>query len=345
MGRPGMRWPGACAAACALVACYPNPDQIRNQKEIPTPGTGGATGGAGGTGGARPEAAAGTGGVDAAIDTATDAAPSVRRCAEYAARFCARYTACSPPQAALAFGPESDCRERVQLECDLLELPGVTWPTQACADAFATHPCPDLLRNSDPPACRTQGALAMGAECASLFQCQTRRCAQAPGARCFACVPRSALGEPCGSSVACQDELVCNGKNVCVAPRALTAPCDADNPCLVPLLCRQGTCMPRGGEGAACTTSDDCDIVAGIGCNATTGRCVHYTVTSTCRTNPDGSFEICAARGTCNSMSSTCVPAAADGAPCSDTLGPHCRSPATCKAGTCKLPAPVSCPG
>jgi hypothetical protein len=334
-------------AGLVLAACYPNPEQLRHKPNVPMPGTGGEGGAPGptaGTGGAPPVDAAPA---DALVnDAARETGSPLRRCAEYAMRFCARYTACSAPQSALAFGTEADCRQRVQLECDLLDLPGVIWPTQACADAFATHPCADLLRNSDPLACRTQGTLPPDERCASAFQCQTRRCAQLPGAPCFTCVPRSALGQPCGSSIACQDDLVCNDKKVCVAPRAMGATCDGDSPCLVPLLCRQGACVPRGGEGAACTTSDDCDIVAGIGCNATLGKCVRYTVTpTTCRTNPDGSFELCAGRGTCNPGTLTCVPAAADGAPCSDSLGPHCRSPAACKADRCQLPMPTACPG
>jgi hypothetical protein len=325
--------------AALAAACYPNPDQIRRQSDVPMPGAGG-DGGSGGT----PPGTGGTGGGSPPDAAAAERPPSQRRCADYAARFCARYTACSAPQAALAFGSEPQCRERVQLECDLLELPGVTWPTQQCADAFAAHSCDELLRNADPAPCRQGGALAAGAECASSFQCQTRRCSQFVGARCFTCVERGGPGAPCGSSVACQDDLVCGDRRVCVAPRALGAACDADGPCQVPLLCKQGKCAARGGEGAPCATSDDCDIVAGIGCNAALGKCVRYTVGGTCRTRPDGTFELCAGRGTCDQATLTCVPAAADGAPCSDELGPRCRSPATCKNQRCTLPAPVACP-
>jgi hypothetical protein len=333
-------------ASVALAACYPNPDQLRQKAAGPLPGTGGE-GGSGMSGGAAADAAKGP--VDAAPpDAAVDgngAGSAARRCPEYAVRFCARYRECSPTQAALAFGGDEQCRQRVQLECDLLALPGVTWPTQACADALPTHPCDDLLRNSDPAACRSPGALEENAQCASSFQCQTRRCTQLAGARCFTCLPRASLGGACGSNAGCQDDLVCGDKKVCVAPRALGAVCDADNPCLVPLLCRQGICAKRGGEGTSCSATDDsCDIVAGYGCNRALGKCVRYTVTGTCRTNPDGTFESCAARGTCDGSSSTCVPAAADDAACSDALGPHCLSPATCKNGLCKLPTPTACP-
>jgi hypothetical protein len=322
--------------ALVLGAClYPHADDLRQQPAggiIPGAGTGGSDGTGGAGGSTAPDAAA--------LPDGHPDAPSTRPCADYAASYCQRFRTCSSAQADILFGDR--CVERIQLECELVELPEVTWPTRACVDSFAAQACDQMLRGSYAEACRSPGTLADGATCGSLFQCQSRRCAQLQGAACPSCVPRSQLGEPCSSALSCLDDLVCNDKKVCATPRAGGEPCDPSNPCLSPLLCQAGVCAAPGGVGAPCTGGDDCDSIHGVGCNPTVGKCVPFTVAGTCHTMSDGRFETCRALGTCSM--GACVAAAADGQPCSDTLGPRCLPPATCKAGRCTLPSPVSCP-
>jgi hypothetical protein len=332
---------GLLVASLLLVACYPSPRTLRDQtSKGPIPGGGGSggTAGTGGSGGTMAPSDAGPV-VDAA---ARPDAALTRPCADYAAAYCARFRACSAAQEALFFGDEGLCRQRVTLECALVELPEVTWPTRACVDSLPTLACDEMLRGDYGAACRTAGALDDGTACFSPFQCQSRRCAQRVGDACSSCVPRGQAGDPCSSGLSCQDQLDCNARKACAMPRIAGENCDDDRPCLVPLLCRGGSCVARGGEGAACASAEDCDGARGLGCNPVAGKCVRFTVTTTCRTLSDGTFEACQAAGSCQVATGTCVAAARDGESCSDELGPHCLLPAVCRAGRCTLPA--ACP-
>ena len=59
------------------------------------------------------------------------------------------------------------------------------------------------------------------------------------------------------------------------------------------------------------------------------GKCVGVTLGPMCVLESDGSYVFCGAGATCQ-MNAPCLPAAADGAACSDMNGPACVWPAFC---------------
>jgi hypothetical protein len=273
--------------------------------------------------------------------------PIERRCADYARNFCARFFACAGLDMARLFGTEDRCRTRVKLGCDLVDLPGSNWPSRACADAYLSVSCANFNNNLEPSDCLTPGNFAEGSPCADETQCAGRRCIITQGATCGRCGSKRLTGEPCLSNESCQPGLVCaSGNRLCVAPGATGTACDPNNPCQAQYACRDGACTPRGQDGAPCQAGRDCDAFNGFGCNGGQGQCRKFSVApNTCRTNSDGTFEVCADSGFCKADTNTCVFAAEDGQACSLDQGPSCRLPAACIGGKCVLPEVKSaCP-
>src|SRR5262249_43518878 len=120
-------------------------------------------------------------------------------------------------------------------------------------------------------------------------------------------------------------------------------------PCASPDVCVSGTCAPAQPAGASCPTGGECDIAQGAICEPTTHKCVMVTFAGAGQACGlvGGAIVGCKGGGTCKVTAGmtqgTCQPAAADGAACDVTNGPHCLPPATCDKGLCRLPD-TSCP-
>ena len=330
-----------------VAGCFPDADKLRNgAPPVNNPGTGGVigVGGSTGTGGGM---MAGTGGTPAGTGgspAGTGGSPATggqggggmvrnhaQLCAEFAAVSSEKASACSPFLQAFRYGTKEAQAARLRFNCGLFDLPYVQFPPapfKPCADALAAQPCADWLDGQIPPACLGLGALPVGAGCSTSYQCQSDLCdLQANG--CGKCAAEPGAGQPCYRGI-CAMGLVCNPAKTCVTPGGLGAACDDNAPCRDSLGCNGGKCAALGAAGAACTTNEQCDVYRGVVCGAMNTKCVPVTAGPMCKTNPDGSFMFCAASGTCNQMTGSCAPAAADGAACSDMTGPQCLWPASC---------------
>ncbi len=323
--------------------CYPDSDELYPAEEEDA--------GAGSDGPARdaptlPDGPQGVGdratGEPARFDVLPDVAgdATASRCVQYGEVFCARLSACNPTSLARTYTSDAQCRARNQTFCEIFgTLPGATWPSTACIAGYRSVTCANFFNDDQPPECVSPGTFADGAPCWDETQCQGRRCVFPMGSRCGTCAKRSNAGEPCSSGLHCQYGLHCSDAGRCQRPGLVGAACDANRPCQPTLTCRAGLCAERGRAGAPCTDGDACDFYSGYGCNTTMMRCVLVVVSPTsCRTNTDGTFQVCAANGTCDATR-TCVPAATDGNACAAT-GPNCFFPASCQGGKCGLPVP-----
>jgi hypothetical protein len=318
-----------------LVSCFPDADKLRKgggTGPVNT-GTGGGTsvGGAGGglagAGGAGGNLA-GTGGAAGGAGGAVG--NRAQLCNELAVATAAKAHECTPFLQALRYGSQAAQAARIRLNCNIYELPSVRFPPspfQPCAEALAAQACSDWIDGAFPGACLGSGELAVGATCASGFQCQSDLC-DIPAMGCGKCATLPGAGQPCYEGF-CAAGLVCNMAGSCVAPGRAGATCDANSPCAASLGCHLGKCGTLGAPGAPCTNFDECDIYHGSFCPTMGTRCVAVVVGPTCMNNPDGSRGACGAGGTCRT-DGTCVPAAPDGAACSAESGPNCTWPAQC---------------
>jgi hypothetical protein len=294
-----------------------------------SPGTGGMTA-TGGTGGG----AGGAGGMSMPMMTRAQA------CTEYAQAYAAKANACAPFLTVLNYGSQAAHATRLQYACNLVDLPGVTFPPipfKPCADGIAAQSCDDWFDGVTPPGCAGVGLVADGGSCSSGYQCASAYCSL-PTTGCGRCARAPGLNEQCVEGQ-CPNGLICNGSSYCVVPGARGARCSADAPCRPSLGCRSGFCAPRADVGANCFTLDDCNFPHAALCNTNIGRCVQVTTGSMCRVNPDYSVVACSASYFCR-PDGGCVAPAADGAACSDQTGPSCLTPARCVDGRCKLYVP-----
>jgi len=113
----------------------------------------------------------------------------------------------------------------------------------ACAQAWESHPCPDVFNNR-PPACAISGSLADGAPCAFNNQCGGGYCAS-PGKdpqhpACGTCGQRAPSGGVCQAYDSCQyDEECRSGRCTKLPPSGLPAGavCERFGDCLYPNYC------------------------------------------------------------------------------------------------------------
>lgn len=84
------------------------------------------------------------------------------------------------------------------------------------------------------------------------------------------CAPQRKLGAACGSPAECWSSMCIDG--LCSRGRQVGQACQLDAPCQFELMCTDGTCVKRPGNGEACV-----DLCAGSAfCNE--GTCVDFTV-------------------------------------------------------------------
>lgn len=337
-----------CLFCAFVVGCFPNPDEIRAPEggggtaglggSSGTGGTGG-TGGAGGVGGVGGMGGAGgAGGVSGAGGAGgTGGAGGARAaaCQEYAGTYCSRFKACWPLGLGYNYGTEEKCVERQRLGCEVYNFPDLDWPNAACITGWRTMGCDEFNSDMTPVACDTAGPRASGQTCSFGDQCKSGRCVFPDGKDCGTCEDRVGEGQPCISNTSCKHGLVCANNDRCVALGAANAACDTNRPCMSHLRCAGGTCIPRGTLGAKCTDDEECNIYLGLAC--VQSACVKLVAAANCAANADGTFNICQSRGVCNSSTSSCTPAPADGQPCTED-GPDCLFPASCENGKCTVP-------
>jgi hypothetical protein len=306
---------------------------------------------------------------------------ATQACEAYARANCARQQACSNGfLITRVYADLATCEQRTRDGCVASLAANGTGQTpanvQACAAAFPTVACADLLNGDNlPAACATPvGRLAMGAACRYAAQCQSSFCAVPTGTNCGTCGPRPSAGAPCngpGAPVGCGGGgLSCVGETAtapgtCLALGARGSLCDATRPCGAGLSCTpvavtapRRTCEPAGTTvGAACggASAPGCDGALGLACNPMTRTCATISVVAAgvaCGLRDDGTFAACANSGDCQGYTlmtprGTCRASAAEGAACDRAQGPFCRTPASCvtagggTAGTCVLP--VTC--
>lgn len=187
------------------------------------------------------------------------------------------------------------------------------------------------------------GAACAGPTCASGLVCdRTEHCAppQVAGGACaldFECAPALRCIEgscvaPGGAGATCTEELACEQGLTCEAERcadAASTPCDPQSCGALEICGGARACVPRGGEGAACTADEAC--TAGHVCEA--GRCEALPG----RDEPCARATSCAPGLACDGDGGSCVTAPGDGEPC--LFGPDgpfaCAAGLGCVDGTC----------
>jgi hypothetical protein len=301
-------------------------------------------------------------GTGAASDGAGgDASSQDAACTAFVEAVCARLQACAPFAITYFFGDLATCAARGRLNCPSLFNSSGTGASpsavQACARAYPTTTCDDLLSNKPPSACVFQGSLAAGAACGADAQCSSSAyCNIAVGQTCGACAPRLAAGGTCSADANCQTGMVCFKQNnaptgSCVVPGGQGATCDATHPCLQTLGCSAaGTCGPALGAGAPCSVQN-CDFLHGLYCNTLTRVCARIQESGAgnpCGITLTATYAVCTASGRCalatgSTTSGTCEATAADGAMCDAANGPPCLGPAVCQGGVCTLPDATRC--
>jgi hypothetical protein len=338
-------WVRGAMIAVTLTACSGSTAQIGG-------GDGGSSGG-GGSGGGNGSSSGGSGGASSGGTTSPDQA-----CSDLVTGLCSKLEACAPFAIVLSFGDINTCIARLKLACpSLFNSTGTGMNpsnAEACANAYATAACEDVLGNRSFDACVFPGSVAAGAGCGENSQCAADAyCNFSGGQPCGVCSPRLAGGATCSADGNCQSGLVCAKQNnaatgTCVAPGGQGAACDATHPCLATLGCSAaGACGPLLAAGAPCTVQN-CDTLHGLYCNPQTHICAQITAAgpgSPCGYSmAAGSYSLCAASGRCVLASGamaigTCEATAKDGMSCDSTNGPPCISPAFCSGGVCSLPS------
>jgi hypothetical protein len=251
------------------------------------------------------------------------------------------------------------CVARETIDCELAASdPAIPF------DPAAVARCQYPMDCGDPPYgfCLDAGKLPVGAACQSSLECATGLCsltkpgcgwcvtsvdfpppacdvtcpdgqtpALEPDASAQTCVPIPDLGQPCPppgdltASVACVAGAVC----------AITTP---GGP---------GTCVPRAGEGAACSLTDPTapvcfDPGVPLFCDSTE-HCRAYRVASylqPCGVDEAGDYYQCIGWGSCAyTTTPVCVPPAADGMLCDPQQGLYCLPPADCVGNRCLFPS------
>jgi hypothetical protein len=341
------------ALMLVLAGCFPDADKLRSGGGPPVvqpppsgtgggislggmggglAGAGGATGGSqGATGGAGGLATGGAPGTGGGPGGAGGNPARAQLCAEFATISAEKAATCAPFAQAYRYGSKEAQAARIRLNCGLFDLPSVHFPPspfKPCADALQAQSCPDWINGLIPQGCLGLGDRAAGAVCATSYQCQTDLCdIQANG--CGRCVVPPVAGQPCFRGI-CALGLECNPAGTCVTPGGEGAACAPNAPCLSSLGCNAGKCTALGAPGAACMSNEQCDFFHGSVCGMMNTKCISVTTGPMCSLKPDGSLVACAASGTCRPADGTCTPAAAEGAACSEEMGPQCLWPASC---------------
>src|SRR5450432_2555224 len=326
---------GACdpGLTCASMKCV-------NLGTVDGGGTAGATGTAGGTAGG---GGAGTAGASGGTAEAA--------CANYGA-VCQKINDCAPLVVKVGYGTVDKCIARSKLSCmDAFKAPdsGATAATIAtCVAAIPAATCEDVIYRT-LTACAIKGGRTNGSACGTAEQCMSGHCTNSD-VMCGVCADYVGAGSACAVDEDCTPGLVCGGDLHCVTPAVAGSICNDNQPCKVGLYCRNGSCV-NGAEtpGATCepTLAVSCDILKGIYCDATLGKCANLGFAP--NGDPCGSVSgklVVCAEGECIKTALTdaqglCGSLAGDGAACDATTA--CEAPARCVAGHCKLPSSAAC--
>ncbi|HEY4015962.1 MAG TPA: hypothetical protein VGM06_21650 [Polyangiaceae bacterium] len=215
----------------------------------------------------------------------------------------------------------------------------------ACAAAYDSASCDDVVVGRPPPACRVPGRFPGGATCGDDAQCAGPQsyCRIPADANCGSCAELGESGAPCASDRDCESGLVCYFS--CMAPVGLHEACDGmTRQCPQTLVCLDYVCTTPAPLGAPCEPrADPCDHDNGLFCDPRARVCARYATAdagATC-----GAGAICL-NGTCGAEEGappTCIPNASDGKACGPAAGPSCMAPARCVGGTCRTPEPARC--
>jgi hypothetical protein len=309
-------------------------------------------------------------GASCGATTPTDAAA----CQTLAQARCQRLAACSAADLAKRYPDEATCEMRVQINClasvGAADTGASAMTVDACAASLPDEACAAFLGADVTDACEpAMGTRANGAACEFSGQCASTYCAVPTDGWCGQCAAVPQVGDSCADTPCAPNQVCVGATTTCQVAVAMGGACSADLPCAGGTACVganaqtgvMGSCTAQPTTvGAACDhrrqTAPDCDVDAGVVCDATTSQCVAQPIVAAGMPCGDvaGVPTRCAAGGTCvkpaGSQQGTCVAPAADGAACDTTAGPGCLFPAKCvptstggTAGTCTLPADPTC--
>ena len=346
----GLALVGACSSSASPPAGFgTNGDDSTGTQGAPDGGVagegdGGAVSSSGGSG-------SGSGG-----STRDAGSQYAAVCATAGQALCGRVQGCWPSLVLEEYGDVASCAQRFALQCEgQLSAPHTGWTpsyVQACYAAIAAGSCASYFDGTLPAACTAPGGgVADGSACGESGQCGANStCRKAKGSYCGTCTPRAAMGASC-TSADCEPGLVCNSSSVCASYVQQTGgSCSATNPCGYPLHCKGGKCVAGAQAGGACSsTSDTCDVTAGLYCDTTTSSCqpVKFVSAGASCGQSGGSLNVCDdgtyCSGTSGAATGTCTAPAAEGAACDASAGPYCMAPAYCNGGVCTLPDASSC--
>jgi hypothetical protein len=271
-------------------------------------------------------------------------------CADWAARYCKRLESCAPLSISIDYGDVDACIVRNQPVCASTlraRATGATPATMAaCALAYDSASCDDVVVGNPPEACHVPGALALGAACGDGSQCSgaDAYCRVAADDTCGACSLRGDVGAACDSARDCRYGLVCYF--TCMHPVAQGDMCDGMlKQCPETMVCLNYKCVVPAQREAACQpNADPCDHDHGLYCDPEAKVCSPYKVADFGA--PCGAGTVCG-RGTClpddATGTSRCLASVAEGSRCDATHGPACLGPAKCVNGQCRAPRAETC--
>jgi hypothetical protein len=276
-------------------------------------------------------------------------------CAVWAAHSCGRLEACAPLSVQVAYGDVGRCMARNRPSCvSALRASGTgddPAGVEACARAYDTASCDDVVVGRPPEACKRAGARPPGAACGDDAQCAGphAHCRMGDDEACGTCAALGPADAACDSDKDCAYGLVCYF--TCMPPVTLGAACDGmTRQCPQTLVCYDYVCAAPAAVGTPCNPqADACDRDHGLFCDPRTRVCGRYAVADIGA--PCGPATICKG-GSCETASgpsdgpglpSICTAHASDGARCDPASGSPCAPPARCIRGACQLPDPAAC--
>ncbi|WP_394833094.1 hypothetical protein LVJ94_42000 [Pendulispora rubella] len=275
-------------------------------------------------------------------------------CANYAQSRCAEVNGCTPRAFNANYADMNACLTRIQAVCKTsLAAPG-TGKTAAkvdeCAKSLKPDQCDRVRYNQPPEACKVSvGTLDDGAPCGDPSQCKGRYCKKAEGSTCGVCATVGQSGAVCDGDEACDEGFLCSAGK-CAKICAENETCEGDNRVCgnLHMLDRDTKkCIPRLGEGQACSSAKRCSIADSLYCNENTRVCTRFEyvgVGQACGTNEQTKvFTGCRASSCSEQTPKTCLADLPEGAKCDAKGGAACALPGVCENGVCKKPDPANC--
>ncbi|HXK20784.1 MAG TPA: hypothetical protein VNG33_23395 [Polyangiaceae bacterium] len=287
-------------------------------------GAGGSTSSTGGNAGTAGGASSGSAGVNG-----NDLADA---CIAYALALCKRRGECEGrlQDAASCLATTFSCPDVVSS----LGSTRTVATLQACALAYATFSCDDMLAGKLPD-CVTPGTLPRGAPCQYPSQCSTLAC-KLDGMTCGKCALMVGEQEACTApDVDCLPEMYCDG--TCVkrptqgpvgeAGKPCTATCVTDYYCDP----TSKLCVPSPSVGMSCQTQATC--VSTAYCAPDTQLCQPLPAKDEpCAPDATGALVLCGHDLKCDfsKVPYACAPRGGPGTPCSSPGQDVCASGLTC---------------